>query len=48
MTTAREIMTGGAECIGEKETLAEAARSLPDDRIGDLVKYISEPGTSRT
>ncbi|SDL16034.1 CBS domain-containing protein [Cryobacterium psychrotolerans] len=29
-------------------TQADAARSLPDDRIGDLVEYISEPGASRT
>src|ERR1044071_554797 len=30
MATAREIMTGGAECIGENETLEEAARKLAD------------------
>jgi CBS domain-containing protein len=26
--TAREVMTGGAECIGENDTVAEAARRL--------------------
>ena len=36
MTTAREIMTGGAECIGENETLVEAARKLRDLNIGSL------------
>lgn len=36
MTTAREIMTGGAECIGEKETLTEAARKLRDLNIGSM------------
>ena len=36
MTTAREIMTGGAECIGEKETLSEAARKLRDLNIGSM------------
>lgn len=36
MTTAREIMTGGAECIGENETLVEAARKLRDLNIGSM------------
>ncbi len=26
--TAREVMTGGAECVGENDTVAEAARRL--------------------
>lgn len=30
MTTARDIMTGGAECVGENETLEEAARKMKD------------------
>lgn len=36
MTTAREIMTGGAECVGENETLADAARRLRDLDIGSM------------
>ena len=36
MTTAREIMTPGAECIGENETLVEAARKLRDLDIGSM------------
>jgi CBS domain-containing protein len=36
MTTAREIMTGGAECVGENETLVEAARKLADMNIGAM------------
>ena len=36
MTTAREIMTGGAECIGENETLEEAARKMKDLGVGAL------------
>ena len=36
MTTAREIMTGGAECVGENETLVDAARKLRDLDIGSM------------
>ena len=36
MTTAREIMSPGAECIGENETLVEAARKLRDLDIGSM------------
>lgn len=36
MTTAREIMTGGAECIGENETLEQAARKMRDLDVGSL------------
>ena len=36
MTTAREIMTPGAECIGENDTLVEAARKLRDLNIGSM------------
>lgn len=36
MTTAREIMTANAECIGENETLEEAARRMRDDDVGSL------------
>ncbi|MFT4470096.1 CBS domain-containing protein [Arthrobacter sulfonylureivorans] len=36
MTTAREIMTGGAECIGENETLELAARKMKDLDVGSL------------
>lgn len=36
MTTAREIMTGGAQCIGENQTLEEAARKMKDLDVGAL------------
>ena len=36
MTTAREIMTPDVTCIGEKETLAEAARKMADLDVGSL------------
>lgn len=36
MTTAREIMTGSAECIGENETLEEAARKMLQLDVGSL------------
>lgn len=36
MATAREIMTGGAECIGEKETLEAAARKMKELDVGSL------------
>jgi CBS domain-containing protein len=36
MTKAREIMTGDAECIGENETLADAARKMRDLDVGSL------------
>ena len=36
VTTAREIMTGGAECIGENETLELAARKMKDLDVGSL------------
>lgn len=36
MTTAREIMTSGAECIGEHETLVAAARKMRDLDIGSM------------
>lgn len=36
MTTAREIMTGSAECVGENETLADAARKMLQLDIGSL------------
>ena len=35
-TTAREIMSGGAECIGENETLEDAARKLADLDVGAM------------
>jgi len=34
--TARDVMTGGAECIGESETLLDAARKLADLDVGAL------------
>lgn len=36
MATAREIMTSGAECIGEYETLVAAARKMRDLDIGSM------------
>ncbi len=36
MATAREIMTGGAECIGENETLEQAAKKLAELNIGAM------------
>jgi CBS domain-containing protein len=36
MTTAREIMHAGAECIGERETLAQAAQRMRDLDVGAL------------
>jgi CBS domain-containing protein len=36
MATAREIMTGGAECVGENESLAEAAEKMRELDVGAL------------
>lgn len=36
MTTARDIMHAGAECIGEHQTLQHAARRMRDLDIGSL------------
>jgi CBS domain-containing protein len=36
MPTAREIMTPDATCVGEKETLADAARKMADLGVGSL------------
>lgn len=36
MTTAREIMTSGAECIGENDTLEIAARKMKELDVGSL------------
>ena len=36
MLTVREIMTGNAECIGENESLAAAARKMADLDVGAL------------
>jgi CBS domain-containing protein len=36
MATAREIMTGGTECVGANETLEEAARKLADLDVGAM------------
>jgi CBS domain-containing protein len=36
MATAREIMTGGTECVGEGESLEDAARKLADLDIGAM------------
>jgi CBS domain-containing protein len=34
--TARDVMTGGAECIGEKDTIAEAAKRLAQLDVGAM------------
>lgn len=36
MTTARDIMTEGCRCVGEHDTVAEAARVMRDERVGSL------------
>ncbi|GAB2614872.1 CBS domain-containing protein [Kribbella endophytica] len=36
MTKARDLMTAGAECVGVKETLADAARKMRDLDVGAL------------
>jgi len=36
VATARDIMTGGVECVGENETLADAARRMRDLDVGSL------------
>ena len=36
MATARDIMTGDAECVGENETLVDAARKMRDLDVGSL------------
>lgn len=36
MKTARDVMTGGAECAGENETLADAAKKMKDLDVGAL------------
>jgi CBS domain-containing protein len=34
--TARDVMTGGAECIGENETLLDAAKKLAELDVGAM------------
>lgn len=36
MATAREIMSGGAECVGENESLADAAKKMLELDVGAL------------
>ncbi|MEU4195471.1 CBS domain-containing protein [Kribbella sp. NPDC026611] len=36
MTSARELMTPGVECVGENESLVDAARKLRDLDVGAL------------
>lgn len=36
MTTARDLMTAPAECVGEKETLVDAAVKMRDLEVGSL------------
>jgi CBS domain-containing protein len=34
--TAREVMTGGAECVGENETIVDAAKKMAELNVGAL------------
>jgi CBS domain-containing protein len=34
--TAREVMTGGVECVGENETVLDAAKKLADLDVGSM------------
>ena len=34
--TAREVMTGGVECVGEHETVVDAAKKLADLDVGSM------------
>src|SRR6266550_6910814 len=34
--TAREVMTGGAECVGENETILDAAKKMAELGVGAL------------
>ena len=34
--SARDVMTGGAECVGENETIAEGAKKMADLDVGAL------------
>jgi CBS domain-containing protein len=34
--TAREVMTGGVECVGENETVVDAAKKLADLDVGSM------------
>jgi CBS domain-containing protein len=34
--TARDVMTGGAECVGENDTLVDAARKLAELDVGAM------------
>ncbi|WGW12239.1 CBS domain-containing protein [Saxibacter everestensis] len=36
MTTARDIMTSGTECVGENETLQQAAQKMRELNVGSL------------
>jgi CBS domain-containing protein len=36
MTTARDIMTAGTDCVGENDTLVDAARKMRDLNVGSL------------
>lgn len=36
MTSAREVMTAGAACVGERESLVDAARKMRDLDVGAL------------
>ena len=35
-STAREIMSGGVECVGENETVQDAARKMDSLGVGSL------------
>ncbi|MFD9304839.1 hypothetical protein ACFWCB_19630 [Streptomyces sp. NPDC060048] len=42
MTTAREIMTEGAECVGAEDGgPGRRGRALPEAKVGDLLETLS-------
>ncbi|GGZ14649.1 hypothetical protein GCM10010300_68480 [Streptomyces olivaceoviridis] len=40
-TTARDIMTRGAECVAAEETVLDAARKMTELGVGDLLDVLS-------
>lgn len=42
-STARDVMTGGTECVGEGETMVEAAKKLAQLNV-DALPYAAKTG----
>jgi CBS domain-containing protein len=40
--TAREVMTGGAECIGESDSILDAAKRHADDSVEEALRTMKE------